>query len=218
MAQDGGSYSFYVCGACTSSLEIGAPVNTSGPPGGRCPGGVISYIVQDGSQSTTYGSGGGDNNTSYSISAPGCPLSVSMLSFEGKLTNKGVELVWAVTSQTDNQLFVVEKSNDNRFWEPIAFISGDGTLEGYKSYSYIDESPLEGENYYRIKDVDFSGLENHSHSVLVNNIDKNKAKLIETYNLLGQPVNDNYEGFVIEIYTDGSSVKRYRSLSKKGAH
>lgn len=39
--------------------------------------------------------------------------------------------------------------------EVIDFIQGHGTTQESQDYAFIDETPLDGTNYYRLKQVDF---------------------------------------------------------------
>lgn len=210
-SQDGSTSNFMVCGSCSSSIEVNALAGTSGSPGSRCPGGVASYTVTNGDGSVTYGSGGGDNNTNYVIGAPGCPLSIDLISFFGENEDTGNKLIWNVASEIDNSLFVLERSKDNVFWDPIAIINGAGNSDEAKQYLYTDNTFENQVNYYRIKDIDIYGVEGYSHSIVIDNTYTEDKILVDTYNILGQPVNSEFEGFVIDVYSDGTSVKRFNT-------
>jgi hypothetical protein len=46
---------------------------------------------------------------------------------------------------------------DGRTWQTIDFRSGNGTTQVEQVYSFIDEKPLHGNNYCRLRQVDFDG-------------------------------------------------------------
>lgn len=75
---------------------------------------------------------------------------------------KTVELLWATASETNNSHFNIERSADTRNFETIGEIKGAGNSSKELSYEYIDEKPLTGLNYYRIKQTDFDGRFSYS--------------------------------------------------------
>ena len=59
-------------------------------------------------------------------------------------------------------MFEIERSLDARKFETIGEIKGAGTSNGDHHYSFMDESPVSGMNYYRIKQIDFDGKYSYS--------------------------------------------------------
>ncbi len=65
-----------------------------------------------------------------------------------------VRIDWETEEETDNQLFVVERSKADLEYEAIGRVpAGNGT------YVYLDETPFPGQNYYRLRQIDFDGHE-----------------------------------------------------------
>jgi|GEM_PF-358107 len=95
-------------------------------------------------------------------------LPVELLRFTAKLTPTGdVITEWATATEKDNDYFLVERSEDGKHFETIGRVKGAGNSNQVLSYSFIDENPLTGANYYRLVQVDYDGASNTSQVVLV---------------------------------------------------
>ncbi len=94
-------------------------------------------------------------------------LPVELISIDA-IRNKGIiELIWRTASELNNEGFELEHSLDGRNWERIDFIPGHGTTFEKQTYSYIDEKPMLGTNYYRLRQVDFDGQFEYSDIVSI---------------------------------------------------
>ncbi len=86
------------------------------------------------------------------------PLPVELIDFEVKLTAvKKVDIRWKTLSEINNDYFKVEKSLDNVTWIEIEKVQGAGNSSSLINYSSEDKTPVFGNNYYRLKQVDFDG-------------------------------------------------------------
>ncbi|MFT4666034.1 MAG: cytochrome c peroxidase [Polaribacter sp.] len=90
------------------------------------------------------------------------PLPVELLSFETSLRNENVLLEWKTASEINNEGFEVQHSLNAVDWEKIAFVIGVGSSNLTTDYSYMDAAPFEGDNYYRLKQMDFDGAHEFS--------------------------------------------------------
>ena len=83
---------------------------------------------------------------------------VTLLSFTAQLqANKTVLLNWQTTAEINNNYFDVERSNDGLIFNVIGRVNGQGTSLLPHNYSMLDLHPLDGFNYYRLKQFDFDG-------------------------------------------------------------
>ncbi len=83
-------------------------------------------------------------------------LPVDIVSFQGHTDNYDqVKLEWVTTSEESNKSFIVERSSDGRAFEAIGTLEGNGNSSIENYYSFMDKFPVRGENYYRLKQVDF---------------------------------------------------------------
>ncbi len=85
-------------------------------------------------------------------------LPVSWVDFEGAVTSiNTVKLTWITAQETNNDHFVVQKSNDGFNFKKIGQIEGAGNKSSLSQYEFEDQSINSGLAYYRLKQVDFDG-------------------------------------------------------------
>ncbi len=92
---------------------------------------------------------------------------VELLAFTGEAQDATVVLDWMTASEIDNSHFEIERSFDGNKFETLGKVQGAGTTVELQSYNYVDLSPRVGVNYYRLKQVDFSGAFEYSDVVAV---------------------------------------------------
>ena len=88
------------------------------------------------------------------------PVAAELASFTGTVTlSDQVLLQWSVASQSNNLGWEVYRSTDNIAFERVGeLVSGDGTSDAFKSYSFTDSDPLQAEVlYYYLKQIDLDG-------------------------------------------------------------
>lgn len=96
-------------------------------------------------------------------------LPVSWSSFNASNRGKQIKLTWSTNSEINNGHFEVERSTDANVFETIGQVKGNGNSSVTNHYVFIDEQPLAGVTYYRIKQVDFDGQFSYSDVREVNN-------------------------------------------------
>ncbi len=84
-------------------------------------------------------------------------LPIELQRFSVEISNPGAKLTWLTASELDNEKFFIERSGDGREYKIIGEMAGKGTTNEAQYYSFVDEKPLQGVNYYRLKQVDFDG-------------------------------------------------------------
>ncbi len=94
------------------------------------------------------------------------PLSVNLIRFTGKNVNeKYAQLDWTTSGEMNNDHFEIQRSGANSDFETIGTLKGSGTTSMSHQYTFNDMEPLDGTDFYRIKQVDISG--NYSYSTVV---------------------------------------------------
>lgn len=96
------------------------------------------------------------------------PLPVNLVTFNAKASDGVIKLDWQTASETNNNYFAIEHSTDAKAFESIGRTTGQGTTTTNQYYTFIDETPLAGLNYYRLRQVDFDGTFSVSRIVSVN--------------------------------------------------
>ncbi len=112
-------------------------------------------------------------------------LPVELLSFNAIAEQSIVRLDWVTASEINNQYFTVERSVDGTDFEPMQMLDGAGTTTSIRNYETIDEKPLQGISYYRLKQTDFDGKFSYSEKVPVDFSEKN-----DIFYLQPNPAND----------------------------
>ena len=147
----------------------------------------------------------------------GTSLPVELYAFKGEATPSGNLLTWLTAAELNNEGFEVERAasvGSGQFsvgrleWETIGFIAGQGTTQAVQYYDFTDEMPLNGSNYYRLKQIDFDGKYEYSDIVNVKlEIANNKLEIFPNpvsdklniingqglatiYNVLSQPIQE----------------------------
>lgn len=93
------------------------------------------------------------------------PTPVKLASFEVSKKTDNALLNWVTVSEENNRGFNIEHSIDGKNWTTIGFIptkSKDGNSSGILNYSFTDQKPVKGINYYRLKQVDIDGKVEYS--------------------------------------------------------
>jgi hypothetical protein len=98
----------------------------------------------------------------------GTPLPISLVDFNARPLFNDVELTWTTVSETNNDFFTIERAKDGVSFAPISTVDGAGNSNTQLYYKTMDEEPLEGISYYRLKQTDFDGRFEYSDIKVVN--------------------------------------------------
>ena len=130
-------------------------------------------------------------------------LPVELINFEGHVKGDDVVLNWSTASETNNNYFKVERSVDGRSFETIQIIGGAGNSSIQNDYVSVDDSPIPGLSYYRLKQIDFDGTISYSPTIAIEIFAAN------VFYLVPNPANDKVkivygakqkEDFSLKIY------------------
>ena len=173
-------------------------------------------------------------NTDVSI-----PLPIELLEFKVFQEGKNVVAEWTTVSELNNDFFTLERSPDANSWTSIVELQGAGTTNEVKEYQTIDDKPLRGLAYYRLKQTDFDGQYSYSPIKIVETEFTNNIKIypnpsvgvfnvsgiesedviISVFNILGQQVPfaiDEEYGIQIDLCDGPAGV--YIVKVKDGQH
>ncbi len=89
-------------------------------------------------------------------------LAVNFSAFNLKQDKNGVQISWATASEQNNNHFDIERSSNGSVFTKIATVKGNNNSTAVSSYSVYDTRPLNGVNYYRIKQIDNDGKATNS--------------------------------------------------------
>lgn len=75
----------------------------------------------------------------------------------------GINLIkWSTTTEIHNEKFEIERSDGNSIFQKIGEVAGAGNSSQILYYEFIDNHPLSGKNYYRVKQIDYDGKFDYS--------------------------------------------------------
>lgn len=93
----------------------------------------------------------------FTVGGPESALPIALLNFSGRCDGNDVLLAWETASETNNDYFTIEKSNNAGDFAPIGTIAGAGNSTSIKKYSFTDVEANPAVAYYRLKQTDFDG-------------------------------------------------------------
>ncbi|MGG9972736.1 hypothetical protein ACQ33O_13170 [Ferruginibacter sp. SUN002] len=92
---------------------------------------------------------------------------VTISSFKAQQKDATIKVEWNASVENGVKQYEVERSQDGVSFSPIATLAAAANNGAAASYSFTDESPKAGVNYYRIKTVDLSGTTKYTNVVKV---------------------------------------------------
>jgi uncharacterized protein (AIM24 family) len=182
----------------------------TGPTTWTNQGGNTSGTVAAGSVTTTT------NVSSFSPFAFGStnpavnPLPVELMYFNATPYGQTVLLNWETLTEINNDYYTVERSSDALLFEPIQQTQGAGTSTIRKVYHAIDNSPLMGTSYYRLKQTDFDGRFKYSDIVPVK-FDESTPRSTVYPN----PLSEEHTAFTISGIEKDAEIQMYSITGRR---
>jgi hypothetical protein len=162
----------------------------------------------------------------YSASALSLPLSWNNISLEKN--NSSVDIKWSTLQEVNTDRFEIQRSGTGSNFTTLGSVTANGNSNIVQQYKFTDLLPINGYNYYRIKQIDRNGHFTYSTVVAINM--RNKQKEIVTLNgnnILVQFSNTakrtiellNMNGVVIKRTSGSNSVYELNNIiSGRGIH
>jgi hypothetical protein len=98
----------------------------------------------------------------------GTTLPIVLTGFSAVLNNNHtVTLDWNTQDEVNFSHFVIERSADGETWDEIGTVASTGNGEIETAYTYVDEQPLSGTNFYRLTEVNLDNSYVYSQVVVV---------------------------------------------------
>jgi hypothetical protein len=122
------------------------------------------------------------------------PLPVTYLNFDVIKKLNCNSLKWATASETNNDIFEVQRSPDLTNFSTIGTVKGAGFSNEIVNYQFDDYMPFFGKIYYRLKQIDFNGEFSYSDVRVVNSNSKNSISFYPN------PVHDKFLNIKLQDY------------------
>ena len=147
-------------------------------------------------------------NAQYFLEITSAPLPVTLINFTAKKEGQIASLNWSTSSETNSDRFEVERSQNSKAWFKVGNVLSNGESLSVKPYSFVDKSPLNGENLYRLKMMDKDG------SFAYSRIESLNFTVDQSVSLYPNPV-ANSEKLQIEV-ADWNTVKMVKVFDSLG--
>ena len=111
------------------------------------------------------------------------PLPVTYTYFKGIALSDAINIGWETSSEINASSFELQKSSDAIEFYTIASLAANGNSDSNKNYQFQDKQPIEGINYYRLKQIDQNDTFEYSKIIAVA-----FGLEAELFTVLGNPV------------------------------
>ena len=101
-------------------------------------------------------------------SGSGTSLPIDLLSFTAEADGTSVDVTWVVSSQVNNDYYIIEKSMDCYTLKEVDRMTGEGNSNTETVYGLTDKHAYIGLSYYRLRQVDYDGKSETFYPVSVN--------------------------------------------------
>ncbi len=92
-------------------------------------------------------------------------LPVELVELKAETRTDQVAVTWATQVENGTESFTIERAGDDLNFTAIGQVQAAGTSLGYRDYEFMDVAPLQGNNYYRLKQTDIDGSTSLTHIV-----------------------------------------------------
>lgn len=106
-------------------------------------------------------------------------LPIELVKFNAINNGDRIVIEWTTASETNNDYFIIERSENASDFKPIAKIKGVGNNSYDNKYLCFDELPNSDIVYYRLKQVDYDGT--FSYSSIVSVLSRNSTLNINVF-------------------------------------
>lgn len=104
-------------------------------------------------------------------------LPVELTKLAAEPVGKTARIHWQTATESGSDYFVLERSADGRVFEEIGQVQAAGFSVEAQDYEYFDYDPLVGQNFYRLRQLDYDGTAYELGIVSVNFADDGKPTL-----------------------------------------
>lgn len=163
---------------------------------------------------TTAGTGGNTAGVVYTATAAGltqftpyvlvsdlAPLPVTWLDVSASCNHGDITVKWSTASEQNSDYFTVERSYDGNNFTGLANVLAAGQSSTVKNYSFVDEDPIQGVSYYRIRETDFNSSFMYSAQMTVNGCSEDDIFIFGSEGGISVNIDATTEGkYVFELY------------------
>jgi fibronectin-binding autotransporter adhesin len=135
-------------------------------------------------------------------------LAIDLLNFTVKTAGTTNQLAWATATERNNTAFDIQRSPNGTDFTTISNVKGRGTTNTVSDYTFTDNTPLNGINYYRLRAVDMDGKATLSKNIAVIN-GTSKSDIVKVYPTVADAV------LTVETISDESTTLKIMDIMGK---
>lgn len=147
-------------------------------------------------------------------------LPVKLTSFTAQGSSNGILLKWTTQTEMENSHFDILRASDkNNEFTNIASVKGKGTTSTQSNYNFRDPVPVNGINYYKLRQIDNNGEEAYSDVVFASAaIDRAKLNVATSKEAIEFSIYSLYGGNseIRLININGNIIKKTNLHLEKG--
>ncbi|HRO42785.1 MAG TPA: T9SS type A sorting domain-containing protein [Flavipsychrobacter sp.] len=98
----------------------------------------------------------------FTVQVTGTPLAIKLVDITAENTGARNRIDWKTAEEMKRDQFIVERSEDGKVFSKIGMVKANGIAS---TYTYWDEKPVDGRNFYRLKMTEANG--NFTYSEIV---------------------------------------------------
>lgn len=137
----------------------------------------------------------------------GLALPIELIEFKGEKDGYNNVLTWVTASEYNADFYLLQNSTNGVDFYTVAFLPAAGNSTTTLNYRAIHLSPELKLNYYQLIQYDFDGKFEAFDIIAIDNRIEERV-IIKKINMLGQDVDEYYQGLVIIYYDDGTIDKK----------
>lgn len=128
--------------------------------------------------------------------------------FDATLENKEVLLNWSFNNEKPGDIYTIERSEDGSIFTELDDVEGTGS----STYDYIDQNPLDGVSYYKVKQKSATGTYTYSEIRQISN-QLHAVASLEIINVSPNPFTNT---FTVEYYAGIKGIIQISLVSSNG--
>jgi CubicO group peptidase (beta-lactamase class C family) len=143
-------------------------------------------------------------------------LPVNILKFSGNKKEATIVLNWQTATEINNANFSIEKSNDGVNFKQLVNIASahlNGNSSQITNYTYTDVVPYNGNNYYRLSQIDKDGKKTLHQTIQVKNF--TNSKMLQLQSVYPNPIIGNNINFIVTAPTTTTIQTRILDFTGK---
>lgn len=137
---------------------------------------------------------------------PAFVVPVRLVRFNARKEDRKSLITFTTANETNTRLFTIERSADGVQFSAIGNLPTSGNTQGEHHYTFTDDVPLPGKNYYRLKETALDGSITYSVIVMVNFTGKQLAEIIPNPVSASLNIHTTAENGTIYVYTTTGSL------------